>query len=130
MSSQENNPTGPETPEDAQTPDPQESTDTQAAAQDPPASEPPPPTPVEQPTEDAPAPEKPKSKYRLRQRVWGQVIRLTETKATLGIGEEGLDEGVLDLIHLRDEFGNLTLSEGDGLQVYMVGLGATMKLAP
>ncbi len=70
------------------------------------------------------------SPYKVGQRIWGKVLRLTETQATIGLGENELDEGVLDLIHLRDEFGNLNISEGDEVQAYVIGTGATVKLAP
>ena len=75
------------------------------------------------PPEDAP-------KYKIGERVWGKVVRLTESQAILGLGENELDEGTLDLVHMRDEFGNLSLSDGDGLQVYVVRVKPEIKLAP
>ncbi|MCK4305653.1 MAG: S1 RNA-binding domain-containing protein [Candidatus Eisenbacteria sp.] len=72
----------------------------------------------------------PEPKYKIGQRVWGKVLRLSDTQAVLSLGDHVLDEGTLDLVHLRDDFGNLSLSEGDGLQIYVVRLEPSIKLAP
>ncbi len=67
--------------------------------------------------------------YKVGQRLWGKVIKLSDTHATIGLGEHELDEGTLDLLHLRDDYGNLSIAEGDGLQVYVVGTHPHIKLA-
>jgi small subunit ribosomal protein S1 len=93
----------------------------------PPAETPPTETP---PAETPPAaPPEPAPKYRVGQRLWGKVVRLTDAKAYVTIDEDELDEGVLDLLHLRDDFGNLSISEGDGMQVYVIGLHPHLRLA-
>jgi small subunit ribosomal protein S1 len=69
-------------------------------------------------------------KYAVGQRVWGQILRLSEERAVVALGERGLEEGQLDLIHLRDEFGNLSVSEGDEVQAYVVRVEPSIKLAP
>jgi small subunit ribosomal protein S1 len=69
-------------------------------------------------------------KYVVGQRVWGQILRLSEERAVVALGERGLEEGQLDLIHLRDEFGNLSVSEGDEVQAYVVRVEPSIKLAP
>lgn len=81
-------------------------------------------------TDEESTPPQEESKYKIGERVWGKVLRLTESQAILGLGENELDEGALDLVHMRDEFGNLSLSEGDGLQVYVVKVKPDIKLAP
>jgi len=68
--------------------------------------------------------------FEVGQRVWGSVLRLTDTQAVVSLSETGLEEGVLDLVHLRDEFGNLSVAEGDEVQAYVVELGSTLRLAP
>jgi len=72
----------------------------------------------------------PERKYEVGQRIWGKVLRLSDTQATIGLGEHELDEGTLDLIHLRDDFGNLSISEGDSLQAYVVKVEPGIQLAP
>jgi len=84
--------------------------------------------PAETAPETAAAPE-PAPKYRVGQRLWGKVVRLTDAKAYVAIDQDELDEGVLDLLHLRDDFGNLSISEGDGMQVYVIGLHPHLRLA-
>lgn len=71
-----------------------------------------------------------KSRYTLGQRVWGPVLRFSDRQAIIALGEDEMDEGVLDLVHLRDEFGNLSLSEGDQVQAFVVELEPAIKLAP
>lgn len=68
--------------------------------------------------------------FTVGQRVWGPVLRLTETQAVIGLSEHGVEEGVLDLIHLRDEFGNLSVNEGDEVQAFVIAAGETPTLAP
>ncbi len=75
------------------------------------------------------APPQPAPKYRVGQRLWGKVVRLTESKAYVTLDQDELDEGVLDLLHLRDDYGNLSIAEGDGLQVYVIGLHPHLRLA-
>jgi small subunit ribosomal protein S1 len=55
---------------------------------------------------------------------------MTEEQAVVSLSEHGLDEGTLDLIHLRDEFGNLSVSEGDEVQAFIIKLKPTIRLAP
>ena len=89
-------------------------------------------------TEDTPAPAEAAAEpsnasepeYAVGQRVWGQILRLSEERAVIALGERGLEEGQLDLIHLRDEFGNLSVSEGDEVQAYVVRVEPSIKLAP
>ncbi|MBM3317075.1 MAG: S1 RNA-binding domain-containing protein [Candidatus Eisenbacteria bacterium] len=85
----------------------------------------PPPEPSAPLPADAPAP-----RFAIGQRVWGPILRLSETQAIIGLSEHGVEEGVLELIHLRDEFGNLSVSEGDEVQAYVVDNGPTPALAP
>ncbi len=70
------------------------------------------------------------SPFKIGQRVWGPILRMTEDQAVISLSEHGLDEGVLDLINLRDEFGNLSVSEGDEVQAYIIKLRPSIKLAP
>lgn len=79
-------------------------------------------------TPAAPAHEEPR--FRVGQRVWGPILRMTEEQAVVSLSEHGLDEGTLDLIHLRDEFGNLSVSEGDEVQAFIIKLKPTIRLAP
>jgi small subunit ribosomal protein S1 len=69
-------------------------------------------------------------RFQVGQRVWGPVLRLTEAQAVIGLSEHGLEEGVLDLVHLRDEFGNLSVAEGDEVQAYVVAISPALTLAP
>ena len=85
------------------------------------------PAPVEAAAEPSNASE---PEYAVGQRVWGQILRLSEERAVIALGERGLEEGQLDLIHLRDEFGNLSVSEGDEVQAYVVRVEPSIKLAP
>ncbi len=101
-------------------PTPAEAAPTPAAATAPPSGE-------TAPAAAAPAP--PPPKYRVGQRLWGKVVRLTETKAHVAIDQDELDEGILDLLHLRDDYGNLSISEGDGLQVFVIGLHPHLRVA-
>jgi len=91
-----------------------------------PAPEAPAPTPPEAPA--APVREEPR--FKVGQRVWGPILRMTEEQAVVSLSEHGLDEGTLDLIHLRDEFGNLSVAEGDEVQVYIIKLKPAIRLAP
>jgi small subunit ribosomal protein S1 len=68
--------------------------------------------------------------YEVGQRVWGQVLRMTDSQAVVALGERGLEEGNLDLIHLRDKFGNLSLNEGDEVQAYVTAVSPAITLAP
>ena len=68
--------------------------------------------------------------FKLGQRVWGPILRLTEDQAVVSLSEHGLAEGALDLVHLRDEYGNLSVAEGDEVQAYIVKLKPTIQLAP
>jgi small subunit ribosomal protein S1 len=68
--------------------------------------------------------------FRLGQRVWGPILRMTEDHVVISLSEHGLDEGTLDLVHLRDEFGNLSVAEGDEVQAFIVKLEPAIKLAP
>lgn len=100
-----------------------------------PVAEAPVPEPAEAPAPDAtpevpaaPAPEEPR--FKVGQRVWGPILRMTEEQAVVSLSEHGLDEGTLDLIHLRDEFGNLSVAEGDEVQAYIIKLKPAIRLAP
>ncbi|MCK4412266.1 MAG: S1 RNA-binding domain-containing protein [Candidatus Eisenbacteria sp.] len=68
--------------------------------------------------------------FRLGQRVWGPILRMTENHAVVSLSEQGLAEGTLDLVHLRDDFGNLSVAEGDEVQAFVVKLEPAIKLAP
>ncbi len=68
--------------------------------------------------------------FKLGQRVWGPILRLTEDQAVVSLSEQGIAEGTLDLMHLRDEYGNLSVSEGDEVQAFIVQMKPTIKLAP
>ncbi len=111
----------PKTPEPDASPPPAPETPV-AATEDAPAAvvEPPP----------APETPEPDARYAVGSRVWGQVLRLTDKQAVVALGEHGLEEGSLDLIHLRDEFGNLHLNEGDEVQAYVVANAPAITLAP
>ena len=67
---------------------------------------------------------------KLGQRVWGPILRMTEDQAVVSLSEEGIVEGTLDLVHLRDEFGNLSVAEGDEVQAFIVRLDPSIQLAP
>ncbi|MFH1143329.1 MAG: S1 RNA-binding domain-containing protein [Candidatus Eisenbacteria bacterium] len=81
------------------------------------------------PTDPA-APSGDASDFKLGQRVWGPILRLTEDHAVVSLSEQGVVEGTLDLIHLRDEFGNLGVAEGDEVQAFIVRLAPAIILAP
>ena len=72
----------------------------------------------------------PASALKLGQRVWGPILRMTEDQAVVSLSEEGIVEGTLDLVHLRDEFGNLSVAEGDEVQAFIVRLEPSIQLAP
>lgn len=82
------------------------------------------------PEAPAPAPAREEPRFKPGQRVWGPILRLTEEHAVLSLSEHGLEEGTLDLVHLRDEFGNLSVSEGDEVQAYIIKLKPSIRLAP
>ncbi len=109
-------------------PAPVEATPPEAAAGAPAASAEGTPAPAATPAPPA-APAPPPPKYRVGQRLWGKVVRLTDSRAYVAIDQDELDEGVLDLLHLRDDFGNLSISEGDGLQVYVIGHHPHLRVA-
>ncbi len=79
---------------------------------------------------ESPAPETAKPAFSVGDRIWGQVLRMTDTKAVVALGEQGLEEGQLDLVHLRDKFGNLSLSDGDEVQAYVTAVSPAIALAP
>jgi small subunit ribosomal protein S1 len=89
-----------------------------------------PPAPEAEAAAPTPAPAPEESKYKIGQRVWGPILRLTETHAVVSLSEHGLDEGTLDLIHLRDEYGNLSVAEGDEVQAYIIKLKPAIRIAP
>jgi small subunit ribosomal protein S1 len=82
------------------------------------------------PATPAPAVDPAASPFKVGQRVWGPILRLTESQAVIALSEHGVEEGVLELVHLRDEFGNLSVAEGDEVQAYIVAVGPTPTLAP
>lgn len=137
MNSQESNLPG-QDPAAGQTPTPQEVDQQTPSVEQAPTPKTPepdvgPPPAAETPaatTEAAAETPEPDARYPIGTRVWGQVLRLTEKQAVVALGEHGLDEGALDLLHLRDEFGNLHLNEGDEVQAYVVANAPAISLAP